>query len=70
VKFAVNGFVIARETEEAAIQVLQEIQGKADKEAVKAFGDEVKNAGHSASNKVGMWANSKVRERPREKDNE
>ncbi|MDI1492968.1 MAG: hypothetical protein OHK93_004752 [Ramalina farinacea] len=30
VKFAVNGFVIARGTEEAAIRVLQEIQGKAD----------------------------------------
>ena len=59
VKFAVNGFVIARETKEEAIRVLQEIQGKADKEAVGAFGDAVKNAGASTSNKTGMWANSK-----------
>ncbi|KIX92716.1 uncharacterized protein Z520_11568 [Fonsecaea multimorphosa CBS 102226] len=59
VKFAVNGFVIARETEEEAIRVLQEIQGKADKEAVEAFGDQVKNAGASTANKTGMWANSK-----------
>ena len=59
VKFAVNGFVIARETEEEAIRLLQEIQGKADKDAVKAFGDQVKNAGASTSNKTGMWANSK-----------
>jgi alkanesulfonate monooxygenase len=66
VKFAVNGFVIARETEEEAIRVLQEIQGKANKEAVEAFGDAVKNAGQSTSNNVGMWANSKVRERSRE----
>lgn len=59
VKFAVNGFIIARETEEEAIRVLQEIQGKADSEAVEAFGDQVKNAGASTSNKTGMWANSK-----------
>ena len=59
VKFALNGFVIARETEAEAIRVLQEIQGKANKEAVEAFGDAVKNAGASTSNKTGMWANSK-----------
>jgi alkanesulfonate monooxygenase len=59
VKFALNGFVIARETEEEAIRVLQEIQGTANKEAVEAFGDAVKNAGASTSNKTGMWANSK-----------
>ena len=59
VKFALNGFVIARDTEEEAIRVLQEIQGKANKEAVAAFGDAVQNAGASTSNKTGMWANSK-----------
>jgi alkanesulfonate monooxygenase len=59
VKFALNAFVIARETEEEAIRVLQEIQGKANKEAVEAFGDAVKNAGASTANKTGMWANSK-----------
>ena len=59
VKFAVNSFVIARETEAEAIQVLQEIQGKADKDAVEAFRDQVQNAGASTSNKTGMWANSK-----------
>ena len=47
VKFAVNGFVIAHEIEEEAKRVLQEIQGKANKEAVEAFGDAVKNAGAS-----------------------
>jgi alkanesulfonate monooxygenase len=59
VKFALNSFVIVRETEEEAILVLQEIQDKANKEAVEAFGDVVKNAGASTSNKTGMWANSK-----------
>ncbi|KAB8349429.1 hypothetical protein FH972_023456 [Carpinus fangiana] len=59
VKFAVNGFVICRETEEEAVRVLQEIQGKADKEAVEGFRQQVQNAGASTSNKTGMWANSK-----------
>jgi alkanesulfonate monooxygenase len=59
VRFAVNGFVIVRDTEEEAIRVLQEIQGKADKEAVDAFHDAVQQAGASTQNKTGMWANSK-----------
>lgn len=58
VKFAVNGFVIVRETEQEAVRVLQEIQGKADKASVEAFGEAVKQAGASTSNKTGMWANS------------
>lgn len=58
VRFAVNGFVIVRDTEEEAIRVLQEIQGKADKEAVDAFRDAVQQAGSSTANKKGMWANS------------
>ena len=59
IHFAVNGFAIVKETEAEAIQLLQEIQGKADKEAVNAFGDAVKQAGSSTSNKKGMWADSK-----------
>ena len=59
VKFSLNAFVIARETEEEAIRVLQEIQGKANKEAVEAFANEVQNAGASTANKTGMWSNSK-----------
>lgn len=59
VKFALNGFIIARQTEAEAIRVLEEIQGKANKEAVEAFGDAVQNAGASTANKTGMWANSK-----------
>ncbi|KAK6580777.1 hypothetical protein PZA11_007013 [Diplocarpon coronariae] len=59
VRFAVNGFAIVKETEEEAVQLLSEIQGKADKEAVAAFGDAVKQAGSSTGNKKGMWADSK-----------
>ena len=36
-KFAINGFVIIRDTEEEALQVLAEIQGKADTEFVSRF---------------------------------
>lgn len=59
VKFALNGFVICRETEEVAIRVLQEIQGKADKAAVEGFRQQVQNAGASTGNNTGMWADSK-----------
>jgi len=59
VGFALNGFVICRDTEEEAIRVLQEIQGKADAEAVEGFRQQVANAGSSTANKSGMWANSK-----------
>lgn len=58
IHFAVNGFAIVKETEAAAIQVLKEIQGKADKEAVGAFRDAVTQAGASTGNKKGMWADS------------
>ena len=59
VGFALNAFVICRETEEEAIRVLQEIQGKADPEAVEGFRQQVQNAGSATGNKSGMWANSK-----------
>ncbi len=59
IRFAVNGFAIVKETEEQAIRLLEEIQGKADKDAVEAFGDDVKQAGASTGEKKGMWANSK-----------
>ncbi|KAI2476759.1 Methanesulfonate monooxygenase [Pyrenophora tritici-repentis] len=60
VRFAVNGFVIVRDTEEEAFHVLREIQGKADTEAVAAFAHAVKQAGASTGNKKGMWADSKA----------
>lgn len=59
VGFALNAFVICRDTEEEAIRVLQEIQGKADAEAVEGFRQQAQNAGSSTGNKSGMWANSK-----------
>lgn len=58
VKFALNGFVICRETEAEAIRVLREIQGKADTDAVEGFRSQVANAGSSTANKSGMWADS------------
>lgn len=58
-KFAINGFVIIRDTEEEALNVLAEIQGKADEDFVKTFQSEVQNAGQSAGGE-GMWANSSL----------
>ncbi|KAF7913895.1 uncharacterized protein EAF01_000301 [Botrytis porri] len=58
IHFAVNGFAIVKETEEEAIQLLSEIQGKADREAVNAFSGATKQAGSSTGDKKGMWADS------------
>lgn len=58
IQFGVNGFVIVRDTEEAAKQVLRDIIEYADKEAVQGFGDSVKAAGAASPEGKGMWAES------------
>ncbi len=58
VKVGVNAFIIARDTEEEAQAVLQEIIDKADPEAVNAFGDAVKQAGKASPEGEGNWAKS------------
>lgn len=57
-KFGLNAFIIVRDTEKEAHDVLREIIAQADKEAVEGFGEAVKQAGSSTREKVGMWANS------------
>ncbi|HTV23177.1 MAG TPA: dimethyl sulfone monooxygenase SfnG [Polyangiaceae bacterium] len=58
VKIGVNGFLIARETEAEARDVLKEIIDKANPEAVNAFGHEVKQAGKASPEGEGNWAKS------------
>jgi len=58
VKIGVNAFIIARETEQEAKEVLNEIIEKANPEAVRAFGHEVKNAGKASPEGEGNWAKS------------
>jgi dimethylsulfone monooxygenase len=58
VRFGVNGFLIGRDTEREARDVLREIVDKADREAVEGFGSAVKQAGQSTGNKTGMWQDS------------
>lgn len=60
--FAINAFVICRETEEEAIQVLQEIQGKADADTVEDFRQQMQNGRASKSNKSGIWANPRFKD--------
>ncbi len=57
-KFGANGFVIVRDTEEEAVEVLRDIIENADVEAVKGFGEATKAAGRSSKEGEGMWANS------------
>ncbi|MBT0717692.1 dimethyl sulfone monooxygenase SfnG [Rosenbergiella epipactidis] len=58
VRIGVNGFVIARDTEEQAQQVLNEIIAKANPRAVEGFAAEVKNAGSASPEKEGNWTAS------------
>ncbi|HTN82282.1 MAG TPA: LLM class flavin-dependent oxidoreductase, partial [Sorangium sp.] len=58
VKFGLNAFIIARDTEEEAKQVLRDIIAHADVEAVNGFGEAVRQAGRASPEREGMWANS------------
>jgi FMNH2-dependent dimethyl sulfone monooxygenase len=62
VKFGVNAFVIARETEDEARAELERIVRSADTEAVEDFSVAVKEAGQATSERVGMWVNSNLRD--------
>jgi len=62
IKFAVNAFVIARETERETLDELERIVGGADDEAVESFKSAVKEAGQSTKDKQGMWTNSTNRD--------
>ena len=58
VKIGVNAFVIARDTEEEAQAVLQEIISKANVQAVKSFGEATREAGAASQEGEGNWAQS------------
>ena len=57
-RFAANAFVIQRDTESEAKEVLEGIIENATDEAVDAFKDQVKEAGQSSGEGEGMWADS------------
>ncbi|WP_408898446.1 dimethylsulfone monooxygenase SfnG [Nocardioides sp. R1-1] len=58
VRFGVNGFLIGRDTESEARDVLREIVDKADRQAVEGFGSAVRQAGRSTGDGKGMWQDS------------
>ncbi len=62
VRFGLNGFLIARETESEAKAVLREIVEKANTDAVEGFRNAVKQAGGSTSDKKGMWSDSEFKD--------
>lgn len=57
-KYCVNGFCVVRDTMEEASETLGDIIVNADVNAVKAFGESVKQAGRSSKEGEGMWTNS------------
>jgi len=58
VRFALNGFLVARDTESEARAVLADIIDQADREAVDGFGEAVRQAGRSTRDGTGMWQDS------------
>jgi FMNH2-dependent dimethyl sulfone monooxygenase len=58
IRFAMNAFVIARDTQREAEDTLREIVRQANVEAVHGFGEAVKEAGQSSPEGEGMWSNS------------
>jgi FMNH2-dependent dimethyl sulfone monooxygenase len=62
VRFGLNGFVVVRDTEEEAVAVVDEIIEKASVEKVRNFGDAVQQAGASAADRKGMWADAGFRD--------
>jgi FMNH2-dependent dimethyl sulfone monooxygenase len=57
-RFGLNGFVIARDSEQEARDTLREIVAKAHKPAVEGFRAAVQEAGASTKDGKGMWADS------------
>ena len=58
VRFGLNGFVIARDSESEARDVVREIVAKANVAAVEGFRSAVQQAGNSTADKKGMWSDS------------
>lgn len=58
IKVGVNAFIIARDTEEEAQAVLQEIIDKAHIQAVNSFADATREAGAATLEGEGNWAKS------------
>ena len=58
IQVGVNAFIIARDTEEEAQAVLQEIIAKANKTAVKSFEEATREAGAATAEGEGNWAKS------------
>jgi len=61
-KIGVNAFVIARDTEAEAKQVLENIIEHATEEAVEGFKEQVRQAGQSSPEGEGMWDDSDFRD--------
>ncbi|MFT3731810.1 MAG: dimethyl sulfone monooxygenase SfnG [Hyphomicrobium sp.] len=57
-RFAVNAFVILRDTEKEAAKVLEDIIAAVNSDAVEAFRVHAQGAGSSTKDRIGMWANS------------
>lgn len=61
-RFGLNAFAVVRDTQEEALAVLDAIIDHADADKVNDFGASVKEAGASAKDGKGMWADSEFKD--------
>ncbi|MBF5081612.1 dimethylsulfone monooxygenase SfnG [Quadrisphaera sp. INWT6] len=62
IRFGLNAFAVVRDTEAEAVEVLDAIIANADADKVNDFGSAVKEAGASAKDGKGMWADSEFKD--------
>lgn len=59
-RFAINSFLLQEDTEEEAKNILEQIIDQAPKETLKAFKEQVKEAGQSSPEGEGMWDDAEL----------
>ena len=60
IRIGMNGFLIARDTEKEARDTYKEIMRLADWDTVKQYSEQVKEAGKSTKDGVGLWTDAKL----------
>lgn len=59
-RFAINSFLLCEDTEKKAKNILEQIIDQAPKQTLKAFKEQVKEAGQSSPEGEGMWADAEL----------
>ncbi|MDX1639123.1 MAG: dimethyl sulfone monooxygenase SfnG [Balneolaceae bacterium] len=61
-RFAINSFLLQEDTEQEAKKILEQIIDQAPEETLKAFKEQVKQAGQASPEGEGMWDDAELRD--------